>query len=232
MYRIVVDPGHGGPDPGAVGPAGIQEKVVTLAVAKILAKILAAAGTEVKLTRTDDSDVTLARRVEISNEFGADVFISIHANAAISPLGKGMEVWTSVGDTAADPLAESIANSLQATFSNLVFRADFSDGDQDKEANYFVLRWTKSPAVLPELGFITNPSEEKLLESPAHQMKAAKAIAEGVLKQLGLSLPKEWDPVVEIQKLLNDSLISTLHRPNDTLTWGEFATVLNRLREK
>ncbi|OPX88131.1 MAG: N-acetylmuramoyl-L-alanine amidase AmiA precursor [Pelotomaculum sp. PtaB.Bin104] len=166
MARICIDPGYGGSDPGAIGPSGLQEKVVTLAVVKKLAYILKAAGAQVKLTREDDSYVSLAERVAISNDFGADVFISIHANAATSPQAKGIEVWTTWGQTAADPLAESIANSLRAAFPGLVFRADMSDGDQDKEANFQVLYYTKAPAVLVELGFITNSTEEELLNIP------------------------------------------------------------------
>lgn len=198
MTHMVIDPGHGGPDSGAVGPSGLKEKDVVLPVALALAKILRSAGAEVKLTReTDDvpgtPETDLAERVRISNDWPAAVFISIHANAFTSPQAKGMEVWTSRGQTAADPIAESIANALQAAFPDLVFRSDLSDGDQDKEANFYVLRWTDAPAVLVELAFITNPDEEALLIRPDFQAKAARAIAEGLAATLGLTLP-EPDP--------------------------------------
>ena len=179
---------NGGRDPGAVGPGGTKEKDVALAVARRLAEIISAAGAEVELTRQDDSDVSLARRVEISNGAGADVFISIHANAFTNPAAKGMEVWTSVGQTAADPIAESIANALQDSFLDLVLRTDMSDGDKDKEANFHVLRWTEAPAVLVELAFISNPAEEAMLKTQVYQEKAARAIAQGVAGHLGITL--------------------------------------------
>ncbi|MFA4834891.1 MAG: N-acetylmuramoyl-L-alanine amidase [Dehalococcoidia bacterium] len=189
--KICIDPGHGGPDPGAVGPTGVREKDIVLAVSLKLANILRSAGAEVKLTREDDSEPSLAGRVDISNNFDADVFISIHANAFSSPLAKGTEVWTVVGQTAADPIAESIANALQAAFPDLVFRADMSDGDQDKEAQFFVLKYTDAPAVLVELAFISNPDEERLLQDPGYQDKAIRAIAKG----LGFEQATEQQPV-------------------------------------
>ncbi|HOV79348.1 MAG TPA: N-acetylmuramoyl-L-alanine amidase [Bacillota bacterium] len=194
MKKVVIDPGHGGPDPGAVGPTGAQEKNVVLPVAKKLADILQSAGAEVKLTRENDSvpwtdDTDLSERVRIANEFGADVFISIHANAYSSPAAKGLEVWTTKGQTGADPIAESIADALIAAFPDLVFRSDLSDGDKDKESNFYVLYYTDAPAVLVELGFITNPTEEELLNSPDYQARAARAIAEGLAEYLGLTLP-------------------------------------------
>lgn len=211
MKKIVIDPGHGGYDPGAVGPSGMQEKVVALAVAVKLADILAAAGADVKLTRDSDNvpwdpDSDLAERVRISNEFGADAFVSVHANAATNPQAKGMEVWTTRGQTAADLIAESIANALQSAFQLLIFRSDMSDGDQDKEANYYVLRYTDAPAVLVELAFITNPTEEDLLKTPNFQEKAARAIAEGLAGYLGIILPEvASDRIAEAIKTLQEA---------------------------
>lgn len=190
--KICIDPGHGGYDPGAVGPSGLKEKDVTLSVALLLAQELKASGQEVILTRDSDNtpwdpDGDLWTRCNIANQFGADVFISIHANAAVSPQGKGMEVYTTKGLTGADPIAESIANAMQAAFPGLVFRADLSDGDKDKEANYYVLVKTNMPAVLVELAFISNPTEEALLRSSDYQKKAAEAIFQGLVKLYGFS---------------------------------------------
>lgn len=194
MIKMVIDPGHGGYDSGAIGPSGLREKDVTLPVALKLATFLRNAGVEVKLTRETDTvswteKTDLSERVRIANDWGADIFISIHANAATSPLGKGMEVWTTVGQTAADPIAESIANSLISAFPELVFRSDLSDGDKDKEANFYVLYWTKAPAALVELAFISNPQEEELLRSPDFQDEAVWAIANGIADYLGLTIP-------------------------------------------
>lgn len=190
--KFSIDPGHGGYDPGAVGPSGLKEKDVSLAVSLLLAQKLRAAGQEVILTRESDntpwdSDGDLLTRCQIANQVGADVFISIHANAAANPAGKGMEIYTTKGQTDADPIAESIADSMQAAFPGLVFRADFSDGDKDKEANFYVLTRTNMPAVLVELAFISNPDEEALLRSPDFQEKAAEAIFQGLAKMYGFT---------------------------------------------
>lgn len=207
MYKIVIDPGHGGQDSGAVGSSGLYEKDAVLPVALELAQILRQAGAEVKLTRESDtvpwnSQNDLSERVRIANQWGADAFVSIHANATTSPSAKGMEVWTSVGQTAGDALAEDIANALKATFPGLVFRADMSDGDLDKESNFYVLYYTRMPAALVELAFITNPNEEALLRNPSYQAQAAEAIAKGLAAYLGLQLKAQTDPVGEAVKIL------------------------------
>ncbi|MCL6559611.1 MAG: N-acetylmuramoyl-L-alanine amidase, partial [Firmicutes bacterium] len=116
-----------------------------------------------------------------------------------NPQAKGMEVWTTRGQTGADSVAESVANALIAAFPDMVFRADMSDGDKDKEANFYVLRYTDAPAVLVELGFITNPTEEAMLEMPDYQAKAARVIAEGVAGYFGLTLPDPAFKEVVIQ---------------------------------
>jgi N-acetylmuramoyl-L-alanine amidase len=186
--KFCIDPGHGGYDPGAVGPTGLKEKDVTLAVSKLLVQRLRAAGQGVILTREGDAgDSDLWKRCQIANDYGTDVFISIHANAAANPAGKGMEIYTTKGQTDADPIAESIADSMIAAFPGMVFRADLSDGDKDKEANFYVLVNTTAPAVLVELAFISNPTEESLLRSPDYQDKAADAIFQGLAKMYGLT---------------------------------------------
>ena len=210
--RICIDPGHGGYDPGAVGPSGLQEKVVTLAVALELAAILRSAGAEVRLTRETDivpwmPNSDLSERVRISNDWMADLFVSIHANASTSPLAKGMEVWTTTGQTAADPVAESIANALNAAFPDMVLRSDLSDGDLDKEANFFVCRWTDAPAVCNELAFISNPQEEEILRSQDYQAKVAWVIAKGIADYFGLTLPEPapTDPTAAAIATLQDA---------------------------
>jgi len=185
--KIVVDPGHGGRDPGAVGPAGVQEKVIALAVALKLAQSLSSV-VEVKLTRTGDealgSDVNddLGSRVKIANDWGADLFVSVHCNSAGDQKAKGFEVWAAPGATAADKLAQCILDEYAKAFPDLVSRGG-------KEANFYVLKRTQCPAVLVEMAFISNPAEEALLASENFQQRAAQAIAQGVLNYAGLQSP-------------------------------------------
>ncbi|MBX3191765.1 MAG: N-acetylmuramoyl-L-alanine amidase [Labilithrix sp.] len=107
VSRVVIDPGHGGNDPGATGPTGLKEKDVTLAVAHRVAPVLARNGVEVTLTRDDDRFVTLEERTARANAFGADLFVSIHCNAAESRARKGVETY--ILDTTANEMAGKVA---------------------------------------------------------------------------------------------------------------------------
>jgi N-acetylmuramoyl-L-alanine amidase len=113
VERIAIDAGHGGNDPGAQGPSGLREKEVTLAVAHKLAPILSRLGIEVALTRDDDRYVTLEERTARANAFGADLFISIHCNAAENKTRRGVETY--VLDTTTSDMAGRVAARENAT---------------------------------------------------------------------------------------------------------------------
>ena len=113
VTRVVLDPGHGGYDPGAIGPAGVKEKDVTLAIARRVAPLLARDGTQVLLTRNDDRFVSLEERTARANSFNADLFVSIHCNAADNHAKHGIETY--VLDTARDEMAGRIAARENAT---------------------------------------------------------------------------------------------------------------------
>jgi N-acetylmuramoyl-L-alanine amidase len=113
VTRVVLDPGHGGSDPGAIGQAGVKEKDVTLAIARRVAPVLAHDGTQVLLTRDDDRFVSLEERTARANAFNADLFISIHCNAAENHAKHGVETY--VLDTARDEMAGRIAARENAT---------------------------------------------------------------------------------------------------------------------
>lgn len=193
---IVLDPGHGGYDPGAVGPTGIKEKDVTMAVGLKVGNHLKAAGIDVIYTRTSDKvpwpanlNQDLAKRCVIANDIPADIFVSIHCNSAANVTAKGNEIYTYPGQGNADALANCIHSRYKTAFPELTYREDWSDGDADKEAKYMVLKDTSMPAVLTELAFISNPVEEKMLASVEFRDKAALAIAQGVSDYLGVAIP-------------------------------------------
>lgn len=181
--RIVIDPGHGGSDPGAVGPNGFREAHVNLAVALKVAEKLRKAGVEVKLTRTSDVFIDLQPRCDIANSFGADYFVSIHCNSAGTPEAKGTETYCYKFGGQGEILAKAIQTELIAATG----RANRGV----KTANYYVLRRTNMPAVLTELAFISNPEEERLLGSPDYQEKCATAIARGIGKVIGVKIIQE-----------------------------------------
>ena len=189
MANTCIDPGHAGgnTDPGACNAVtGLQEADVALIVSKLVANYLDAAGNLVRLTRTEKEQPEtddLGYRAAISNEWPADIFVSIHCNAA-SVGAKGYEVWTSPGQTEGDALATCIFNQIAGEFPDRIGRADYSDGDPDKESRFYVLTQTDAPACLVEMAFITNDEEAALLANPTWQNRYARAIARGITDYL------------------------------------------------
>lgn len=181
---IIIDPGHGGHDPGAIGPAGTRESDVNLALALYLQQSL---DVDSVLTRISDDYVSLASRCAIQSD--ADAFISLHCNAAEIPAAEGFEIFTSPGDTGADSLASMIFRSvIGASSPQRRFRSDWADGDEDKEARFYVLTNTMMPAVLIETAFISNPAEEQMLRDDNFLRLQACAIAAGVRRWIGESI--------------------------------------------
>jgi N-acetylmuramoyl-L-alanine amidase len=113
VARVVLDPGHGGKDAGALGPTGVREKDVTLDVARRVAPVLVAQGLQVVLTRKDDVFVSLEERTALANAFGADLFVSIHCNASETRGRRGVEAY--VLDTTRDEIAARVAARENAT---------------------------------------------------------------------------------------------------------------------
>ncbi|WP_018923086.1 N-acetylmuramoyl-L-alanine amidase [Salsuginibacillus kocurii] len=171
---IVVDPGHGGHDPGA-GAFGIQEKDVVLDTGNYLRPMLEDAGANVIMTRSTDTFVTLNERANIANRQNADAFISIHANAAGSSAAHGTETYwdNSNASAGSQALAASIQRELVAELGTL---------DRGvKQAGFSVIRRSQMPSVLVELGFVTNQNEANRLNSSGFQQRAAEAITRGTI---------------------------------------------------
>ncbi len=180
---ITLDPGHGGSDPGAVGLGATREKTVNLAVALRVKALLDKAGAKVIMTRQDDRDVfgpnasavdELKARATIANVKKADIFVSIHSNAAQNRDADGTSTYF-YQKTRYDLL---LARNLQAGLLQ-------TGGLKDKgtlPANFYVIKRTIMPAALVELAFLSNPAEEKLLASPQFQQKLAEGIVLGMEK--------------------------------------------------
>lgn len=220
--KIVIDPGHGGPDPGAIGPSGVQEKVIALAIALRLVAILRPVA-RVIITRETDEDVSLQARADIAD--GAEALISIHCNAASNPESNGTETLYYPGSVMGRRLAECIQTQV-------VQELGMKNRGIKERPGLAVLRLTNAPAAILEIAFISNPTEEANLEDPKIHTRVAQAIARGTAEALGLKLPVAWDPAVELQKLRDDGLINTEKKPQDVVNWGELATVLNRMRRE
>lgn len=203
---ITLDAGHGGKDSGAVGPGGLREKDVALAVTLRLGAMLAAAGMAVNYTRKDDRFLELYERADLANESGTDLFLSIHCNSASNKGASGFEVFTTPGQTDSDELATFLFVDYARAFPAKLKRIDDKDGDPDKEANFLVLRRTKMPAVLFELDFISSPTVEKWLGEELSQIAMAEALCDGVLRYLGEVPVKPAVPAVPAKPTLKERL--------------------------
>lgn len=176
--KIYIDPGHGGNDPGAIGPTGLKEKDINLNIAVNVGQILQKHEVDAVLTRQDDSRIELADRVKIANDNKANYFICIHVNSASNPAVTGTETFAFPGSDSGTKFASAIQKALVDEI-NLADRGV-------KHKDFFVLKNTKMPAALVEVAFINNPEEEKLLKDQKFLYKAATGIAKGVLEFLGI----------------------------------------------
>lgn len=177
---IVLDPGHGGSDPGAINKSlGVTEAQVTLDICKRLYEILKAQGWNVVMTRTQDVDLTyagssasaeLGARVKVANDARADLFISIHCNSSVSPNSNGTSIhYYKQSDYV-------LASELQAPLLSCTGRPN--RGVQPNR--FYVLVHSRMPAVLVETAFLSNPTEGQLLSDPAFRQKIAEGLAQGL----------------------------------------------------
>jgi N-acetylmuramoyl-L-alanine amidase len=178
-FRVVIDPGHGGPDPGAVGIGGLRETDVVLDVSLQVAQLLQARGVQVLLTRTSEVDVDLPPRVSLANSSGAQAFVSIHANALsmARPDVNGIETFFFEGGRSR-VLAQALQQQMLAV----------SPGSPDRGARpgrFFVIRRTVMPSSLVEMGFVTGELDGPRLADARHRRNLAVAIASGILQYLG-----------------------------------------------
>ena len=181
-HTVVIDPGHGGSDSGAIGYTGVPEKVVALAVSKRTEELLRAAGAHVIMTRTEDVDVApavssdageLQARVDVSLAHPeAELFLSVHCNSFTNPDAHGMETYY-YPKTDADEHFATLLNEELAAAGGLYNRGV-------KYAKFYVLRHTEIPASLVELGFLSNPHEEELLANAGYQEQLAQALGRAI----------------------------------------------------
>jgi N-acetylmuramoyl-L-alanine amidase len=169
---VVIDPGHGGHDPGAIAVNGVYEKDITLSVASKVAGLLRGRGYRIVMTRQDDRFIELEDRAALANRLGADLFVSIHADSAPDP---GIQ-----GSTAYVAEAASVGAMRAARYVSTAIDTTGINSRGIRRADYRVLVQTRCPAVLVELGYLSNYSEAARLQSATVQNRLAAAIANGV----------------------------------------------------
>jgi len=170
---VVLDAGHGGSDTGAIG-ANIYEKDITLDITKRVEKILKEKGYDVKMTRTDDSYVSLQDRVTFSENYSPDIFVSVHVNSSVKPEITGIE--THYYHQESMSLAQTVHASLASTIHS-------NDRGLFK-SKFYVINHTTSPAILIEIGFISNEEERNQMLSETRKQQTAQSIADGIQKYL------------------------------------------------
>jgi len=205
IKNIILDFGHGGLDKnGTYTTRGKMHKfnaneiayegVINREIGGLVQAYFRSSKPDLNIVTTvgadDPRDLSLSYRVRVANQFNPreTIFVSIHCNA-FNGKAHGFEIFTSGGVTKSDTLAELIANEIGPFYKNLNLRLryDFSDGDKDKEVDFYVLRRTKCPAVLLECLFFDNYEEYKLLINPEFQKELAWWIYKGVLKFVNLN---------------------------------------------
>ncbi len=215
MRRIVIDAGHGGRDPGAIGCNGLYEKDVVMDIARRLGASLRQKGFEVTMTRSGDEFITLEKRTEIAAAGSVDLFVSIHANSCPSRYPDGIEVYylrdltweeqrepqrqinhaiffDKLAMEKGHPQVEKIVQDLlyenkkeasrvfAETVAKDLSRVTSAENRGAKQADYFVLRNTLVPAILVEVGFLSNAHEEGLLRKNSYRQAIAEGLADSI----------------------------------------------------
>lgn len=186
---IVLDPGHGGSDPGMIGVGGLEEKGINLSVTLLLKEKLEAEGYKIVLTREEDQGLydetaqnkkaqDMQRRIVLIDETAPVLTVSIHQNSYHDPVVKGPQVFYYETSQEGKELAADIQQSLNTTLE--VERAREIKGN----TSYYLLKRSKGILVIAECGFLTNPEEAALLQTEDYQKKVADALKEGILTYL------------------------------------------------
>jgi N-acetylmuramoyl-L-alanine amidase len=214
-FKIIIDAGHGGKDPGAIGFNGAQEKGIVLDISKRLKKILSGKGYKITMTRDRDEFISLQERTAIASRANVDLFISVHANSSPVRSVQGLEVYiaedmslkdrdedqrkinhtllfkelaikkgsTDVEKIVADMMythKQQEANKLAGDLATQTVKSLKTKNRGVKSSRFFVVRNTLVPAILVEVGFLTNPKEAGLLEDGVYRQKIAQALSESI----------------------------------------------------
>lgn len=188
-YKVVLDAGHGGFDPGKVSADNILEKDINLAVVLKLSEYLKANGIEVVLTRENDAGLysendqnkkaaDLKKRVEIMENAKPDLIVSIHQNSYTDSSSRGAQVFYYKGSSQGC----DFANLMQSTIKEII--GDGNHREAKDNTSYYLLKKTSTAIIIVECGFLSNPSEASLLASEEYQEKIAGAVGEGIIRYL------------------------------------------------
>ncbi len=178
MKKVVLDPGHGGSDSGAIG-GGLYEKTLNLEVAKLVAEKLTKKNVYVYMTRSKDTTVSLEDRTNYSNEINPDIYVSIHTNSTVQEDSYGVETHYYKDDS------YSLAQLIHSKFASAKNLKKWETKDRGViKSRFYVINHTEAPSILIEMGFISNTQEREKLFTKERQEQIANSIAEGILEYL------------------------------------------------
>lgn len=218
-YKVFIDPGHGGSDNGAAGH-GAYEDELNLQVSFKVKEKLEAKGIQVKMSRTNDTFISLGDRPKLANEYGADVFVSIHQNSASTP-AMGIETYYHSSKSQEKPLATEIqTNAIKET--GAVNR-------NVKSADFAVLRGSYMPSSLFESGFISTEEEANNLKDPAYQDKLATGIANGIENYLNTYVNLELETIPPTAQVAHTGTIINTSSLNVRSGYGTSNPVIGTL---
>lgn len=178
---IVIDPGHGGNDPGKVSESGLLEKDINLEIALHLEKLLKNKGYNVILTRDQDKELAsdksqdLSKRVKLMSDKDVDLVVSIHQNSFSSPESCGPQVFYYTNSKEGSKLATCISNTINSSLEIEKPR------EIQENSDYYILKNSSKPTIIVECGFLSNPKEAELLSDSSYQQKLARAIYFGIV---------------------------------------------------
>ena len=185
-HIVMLDPGHGGYDPGAISAQGVYEKRINLEIAQKIREMLLPCGVEVQLTREEDIDyapdgvkgrqakkqLDLNHRIEMASQANADIFVSVHVNATPSGRNSGAETFYHFKSNSGKGLAELIQQEL--------IKIPGMNQRVAKPGDFYIIKNTSMPAVIVEVGYLSSPKENKKLQQPWYQEQLARAVAKGI----------------------------------------------------
>ncbi len=185
-HIVMLDPGHGGYDPGAITSQGVYEKAINLQIAQKVKEMLRPSGIEVFLTREEDIDyvgnnvkgkttrkqIDLNYRIDMAKEVKADIFVSLHVNATASGQNSGAETFYHYKSESGKGLAELIQQEL--------IKIPGMNRRIAKPGDFYVIRNTSMPAVIVEVGYLSSATEQKKLQQSWYQEQLSRAIAKGI----------------------------------------------------
>ena len=217
-YKVFIDAGHGGSDPGALG-FGYRESDLNLQIAKKIESKLKSRGIDVKMSRSSDIYYSLSERAEMANDYGADAFVSIHQNSAESTSANGIETYYNRNKEEDKPLSNDIQTQ--------VINKTGSTNRGVKNAEFTVLVKSNMISALVECGFISNESEVKNLSDSDYQDKLATGIADGIENYLKSNVIIEESQITATGKVINTDSLNVRKGPSTsfdiigTLSGGE-----------